>query len=134
MNKLSFNFFRTLLWLWDIISLNLVLFFTSFFIARADAINQKEYHLYFAVFNLCWMISVYLTALYMSKNWLDFESFFKRTLKCFMLTTSSIFLFIFLYHYQFSRFFILVCFAGFALILTINRIIFNLLVMFIYLI
>ena len=128
MNKLSFNFFRTLLWLWDIISLNLALFLTSIFISKADVINQKEYHLYFAVFNLSWMSAVYLTALYLSKNWLDFESFFKRTLKCFMLTTSSIFVFIFLYHYQYSRIYIIVSFVSFATILTINRIVFNLLV------
>jgi putative colanic acid biosysnthesis UDP-glucose lipid carrier transferase len=128
MNKLSFTFFRTLLWLWDIISLNLALFLTSLFISRANVIDLKEYHLYFAVFNLSWMVSVYLTALYLSKNWLDFESFFKRTLKCFTLTTSSIFLFIFLYHYQYSRFFIIVSVISFAVILIINRIVFNLLV------
>jgi putative colanic acid biosynthesis UDP-glucose lipid carrier transferase len=65
----------------------------------------------------------------MAKNWLDFMSFFKRTLKCFMLAFSSIFLFIFLYHFQYSRLFIIACTAGFALILLFNRIVFNLLVL-----
>jgi putative colanic acid biosynthesis UDP-glucose lipid carrier transferase len=128
MNKQSFTFFRTLLWLWDIISLNMILVFASFSIFRADAINQKEYHLLFAVFNLTWMTFVYLTQLYMSRNWLDFEIFFKRTFKCYVFTVSSLFLFIFIYHYQYSRFFIIFCFTGFATILLFNRIVFNLLI------
>jgi putative colanic acid biosysnthesis UDP-glucose lipid carrier transferase len=128
MNKTSFNFFRSLLWLWDILSLNMVLLFASVAIFRADAINLPEYHLFFAVFNLVWMTSVYLTQLYMSKNWLDFEVFFKRTFKCYVFTITLLFLFIFIFHYQYSRFFIIFCFTTFAAILLFNRFIFNLLV------
>ncbi len=128
MNKSSFIFFRTLLWLWDIISLNIILLFASLAIFRADAVNQREYHLLFAIFNLTWMTAVYLTQLYMSRNWLDFEMFFKRTFKCYIITTASLLLFIFLYHYQYSRFFVIFCFTGFATLLLFNRIIFNLLV------
>lgn len=128
MNKTSFNFFRSLLWFWDIVSLNMVLLFASLAIFRVDAIKQKEYHLFFAVFNLVWMTSVYLTQLYMSRNWLDFEIFFKRTFKCYLFTITFLFLFIFIYHYQYSRFFIIFCFSGFATILLFNRIVFNLLV------
>jgi putative colanic acid biosynthesis UDP-glucose lipid carrier transferase len=128
MNKNSFIFFRTLLWLWDLISLNMILLFATVGILRADAINQKEYHLFFAVFNLTWMTFVYLTQLYMSKNWLDFEIFFKRTFKCYLFTVTTLFLFIFIYHFPYSRFFIIFCVSGFATILLINRIIFNILV------
>jgi putative colanic acid biosynthesis UDP-glucose lipid carrier transferase len=128
MNKTSFNFFRSLLWFWDILSLNMVLLFATLSIFRADAINQREYHLFFAVFNLIWMTAVYLTQLYMSRNWLDFETFFKRTFKCYAFTITFLFLFIFLYHFQYSRFFIIFCFTGFATILLFNRIVFNLLV------
>lgn len=84
--------------------------------------------MFFAVFNLTWMMSVYLTQIYMSKNWLDFELFFKRTFKCYILTSSSLLFFIFIYHYQYSRFFIIFCFTGFATLLLFNRIAFNLLV------
>ena len=128
MKKSSFIFFRTLLWLWDLISLNVVLFFTSISIARADVVHQKAYHLYFAVFNLAWMTSVYISSLYLSRNWLDFESFIKRTLKCYLLNIICILLFIFLYQYPYSRVFVLMCFAGFAITLIFNRIIFNLLI------
>src|ERR1700676_1237528 len=128
MNKTSFNFFRSLLWLWDIVSLNMILLFASLAIFRVNAISQGDYHLFFAVFNLVWMTSVYLTQLYMSKNWLDFEIFFKRTFKCYIFTITLLFLFIFIFHYQYSRFFIIFCFSGFAGILLFNRLVFNLLV------
>jgi putative colanic acid biosysnthesis UDP-glucose lipid carrier transferase len=128
MNKSSFIFFRTLLWLWDIISLNGVLLFASIAIFRADALNQREYHLFFAVFNLSWMTCIYLVQLYMSKNWLDFENFFKRTFRSYVFTVGTVLLFIFLYHYQYSRFFVIFCFTGFATLLLFNRIVFNLLV------
>ena len=128
MFKSSFIFFRTLLWLWDLISLNMVMLFASIAIFRADAINTKEYHLLFSVFNLVWMTSVYLTQLYMSKNWLDFELFFKRTFKCYVFTTAVLLFFIFIYHYQYSRFFVIFCLTGFATILLFNRVVFNLLV------
>ena len=128
MNKQSFTFFRTLLWLWDLLSLNLVLLFASVAIFRVDAINTKEYHLLFAVFNLIWMTCVYLTQLYMTKNWLDFELFFKRTFRCYVFTTAGVLFFLFIYQYKFSRFFVIFCLSGFATIVLFNRIIFNVLV------
>ncbi len=128
MNRLSYIFYRTILWFWDILSLNVVLLLASFFIDRANAFQEKEYHLFFAVINLAWMASVHLTSLYLSKNWLDFETFYKGTLKCYLLTIFILLLFIFLYHYQYSRLYILAVITGFGLLLTINRIFFNLLV------
>jgi putative colanic acid biosynthesis UDP-glucose lipid carrier transferase len=128
MNKSSLIFFRTILWLWDLISLNMILLFATIAILRVDAINRREYHLLFALFNFIWMTSVYLTQLYMSKNWLDFEVFFKRTFKSYVLTIAGLLLFIFIYNYPFSRFFVIFCITGFATLLLFNRIIFNVLV------
>jgi putative colanic acid biosynthesis UDP-glucose lipid carrier transferase len=128
MNKSSLIFFRTILWLWDLVSLNMILLFATIAIFRVDAINSREYHLLFALFNFIWMTSVYLTQLYMSKNWLDFEVFFKRTFKSYVLTVAGLLLFIFIYNYPFSRFFVIFCITGFATLLLFNRIIFNALV------
>jgi putative colanic acid biosynthesis UDP-glucose lipid carrier transferase len=128
MNKSSLIFFRTILWLWDLISLNLILLFATIAILRVDAINRREYNLLFALFNFIWMTSVYLTQLYMSKNWLDFEVFFKRTFKSYVLTIAALLFFIFIYKYSFSRFFVIFCITGFATLLLFNRIIFNVLV------
>ena len=128
MNKLSYVFYRTMLWLWDIISLNIVLILVSYYVDRARAFDQQEYHVFFAVINLSWMASVYVTSLYLAKNWLDFENFFKRTLKSYLITLLLLFLFIFLYHFQYSRVYILSVILGFGIILTLNRLLFNLLI------
>jgi len=128
MNRLSFSFYRTLLWLWDWFTLNLVFFFISTGISRVDALNQKEYIHFYYVFNLAWLASVYGFALYLSKNWLSFESFFKRTLKSFMLTVLLLFVFIFAYKYPFSRLFIFSCIISFAVVLLFNRLVFHFLV------
>ena len=129
MHKLSFTFYRTILWIWDIISLNLVLFITSLTVSRADALNRNEYYFFSAAVNLSWMASVYLLALYLSKEWLDFERFSKRTLKCYVVTLLSTLLFIFFYHFQYSRLFFIIFFSGFGFALLINRAIFYILVM-----
>ncbi len=128
MNKSSLIFFRTILWLWDLISLNLILLIATIAIFRVYSINRREYHLLFASFNFIWMTSVYLTQLYMSKNWLDFEVFFKRTFKSYVLTIAGLLLFMFIYKYPFSRFFVIFCITGFATLLLFNRIVFNVLV------
>lgn len=128
MNRLSFSFYRTILWLWDWITLNLVFLFISNSISRADALHQKEYIHFYYVFNLAWLASVYGSALYLSKNWLSFESFAKRTLKSFLLSIFLVFIFIFAYKFPYSRVFIFSCVGSFALALLGNRVLFYLLV------
>ena len=130
MNKLSYVFYRTMLWLWDIFSLNLVLVLASFFVERAEAFNQPPYHVFFAVINLAWISSTYLTGLYLAKDWLDFEGFSKRTIKAALITLLILFFFIFIYHYPYSRLYILIVICGFAGFLTVNRIAFNILIFF----
>ena len=79
MHKLSFTFYRTILWIWDIISLNLVLFITSLTVSRADALNRNEYYFFSAAVNLSWMASVYLLALYLSTYYLVFIAIYYYT-------------------------------------------------------
>lgn len=128
MNKLSYVFYRTILWVWDIISINIILLFVSFMVERAEAFQKKEYHVLFAVINMAWLVSVHLTALYLSKNWLDFESFYKRTLKCYLMTIFLVLFFVFIYHYQYSRLYIVLLMLGLGLVLSLNRVFFNLLI------
>ena len=124
MNKLSYSIYRTMLWLWDWVAINMVFFFISSSLSRVDAFNQKEYIHFFYVFNLAWLASGYVTALYLSKNWLSFETFFKKTLKSFMLTVLSLFIFIFAYKFSYSRLFIFSFVISFAVTLLVNRFIF----------
>ena len=128
MNKLSYIFYRTLLWFWDLVSLNIVIFLVSNFILPPGEVGTGQYHVLFAVINLSWMISVHLTTLYMSKNWLDFTMFYKRTIKCFLFTLLLLLLFVFLYKYDYSRKFTMMTMLGFGIFLTMNRVAFNLLI------
>lgn len=128
MNKLGFAFYRNLLWLWDLLCLNLVLFFSSITISRAEAITKTEYHMLFLAINLSWMAALYLTNLYLSKHWLDFKNFMMRTGKSFLITLSFVLCFIFLFHFPYSRLFILFSFGAFFTVLLLNRVLFNVLV------
>lgn len=129
-NKQSFDFYRTVLWIWDLLSLNLVLYICILTISRANALGDIEYLLYFAAYNLSWMGVVYVNALYLSKDWLNFESFSKRTLKCYLFTLLLTLIGIFLYHYSYSRLFITISFLGFGLMLVVNRVSFFMLVQY----
>jgi putative colanic acid biosynthesis UDP-glucose lipid carrier transferase len=124
MNKLSFYSYRIILWLWDILSLNIVLLILGVLIARAEVFKGNDYFLYFLSFNLFWMASVFLTALYLSKNWLDIQNFSKETLKCYFITILCTLFFVFLLKKEYSRLFITLSFAGFGLALLLNRFIF----------
>lgn len=124
MNKLSFYFYRTILWLWDLLTLNIVLFIISYFVQRADVFENNEYLLYFFAFNTFWMGSVFVTALYLSKNWLDIQNFTRQTLKCYIFSVLGVLFFIFISRYDYSRLFVILSFIGFGLGLLVNRVVF----------
>jgi putative colanic acid biosynthesis UDP-glucose lipid carrier transferase len=124
MNKLSFYSYRIILWLWDVISLNLVLLLLAIFIERADAFQNNEYYLYFLAFNMLWMASVFITALYLSKNWLDVGNFAVETMKSYFLTVLALLFFVFIFKKEYSRLFITLSLAGFGLALVFNRFVF----------
>ncbi len=130
MVNLSYTFYRSLLWLWDTICLNLVIFIVSYFFGNEAIFDDKGYQVFFAVINLAWMVAVYLTGVYLAKDWLDFEGFTKRTVKAYLVTLLLLFLFIFIYHFPYSRLYILLVAGGFAVLLLFNRIAFNILIFF----
>ena len=124
MNKLSFYSYRIILWLWDIISLNIVLLLLAVFVERADALQGNEYFLYFLAYNMFWMASVFVTALYLAKNWLDISNFALETLKSYILTILALLFFVFIFKKEYSRLFITLSFIGFGAVLILNRFIF----------
>ncbi len=130
MVNLSYTFYRSLLWLWDTFCLNLVIFVVSYFYSDGTMLDDKSYQVFFAAINLAWMASLYLTGLYLAKDWLDFEGFSKRTIKAYLITLLLLFLFIFIYNFPYSRMYILFVVSGFAFVLICNRIAFNILIFF----
>ena len=124
MNKLSFYSYRIILWLWDILSLNIVLLVLGLLVKRAEVFRGNDYFIFFLAFNLLWMASVFLTALYLSKNWLDIQNFSKETLKCYFITILGTLFFVFIIKKDYSRLFLTLSFIGFGMALIVNRFIF----------
>src|SRR5438105_568632 len=122
----SITLFRFILWAWDIISLNIILWISALRVIPAFSKN-KDFQLTFAVMNLSWLFCVYITALYLSKNWLDIEGFLKRTLQCFVLNFIIIMIFVYPYEYASEeriKKFVMVSLLGFSAVLVLNRFIF----------
>jgi exopolysaccharide biosynthesis polyprenyl glycosylphosphotransferase len=81
------------------------------------------------MFNLSWLASTFMTSLYQSRQWLDFNEFLKMTLKTFLLSSFIVFMFVFGYKYEFSRLFIFSTVALFGAMLVLNRIFFHFLIL-----
>jgi putative colanic acid biosynthesis UDP-glucose lipid carrier transferase len=96
------------------------LFFLSFIHRIPDSANPK-YLLLFIVSNMLWLLSAYFTALYIDQGTPGFELFIKRTVRCLTLFFLGMVLFVFFYHYPFSRLFILTSFLAFSLLLLVIR-------------
>jgi putative colanic acid biosynthesis UDP-glucose lipid carrier transferase len=88
---------------------------------RIPGAAEYRYMLLFIVANMFWLISAYSTALYVDNGNPSLERFAKRTIKSLVLFFVIMLLFIFIYHYPFSRLFILLSFIGFASILLLTR-------------
>jgi len=123
MNKTSIYSYRTLLWLWDFLSLNFVLLLLSVILKRVDVTEGSDYFLYFLAMNLCWLISALLTGLYSSNDWMDIGFFMKETFRSFFLSILLVLVFVVVAKMDYSRLFIFLSFLGFAFGLLINRII-----------
>ncbi|HTI09304.1 MAG TPA: undecaprenyl-phosphate glucose phosphotransferase [Puia sp.] len=121
MNNRYINLFRSFFVCVDLLALNIVHLFLMNFMHKIPASAGPEYIVLFIVANMIWLLSAYSTALYIDRSNPSFERFTKRTVKCLILFFIGMVLFIFFYHYPFSRLFVLLSFAGFSAILLAAR-------------
>lgn len=92
-----------------------------------DFINNDNEHsniIFFTINNLIWLISSYITSLYINDKVLDFEKFCKRTGRAFILHLVLILTFIFAFNFDYSRIFITSSFGIFLIYLITSRVIF----------
>jgi len=106
----------------DLLALNMVQLFFLSYIHRIPVSAGPKYLLLFIVSNMLWLLSAYFTALYIDQGKPGFELFIKRTVRCLTVFFVAMVLFMFFYHYPFSRLFILASFVAFSLLLVIIRI------------
>jgi putative colanic acid biosysnthesis UDP-glucose lipid carrier transferase len=98
----------------DLIVLNLIQLILLDTLRRIPVNAGPEYLLLFFVANILWLVSAYVTGLYIEQGSPNYYRFIKRTVKCLISFFLVMVLFIFLYHYQYSRLFIVSSFVGFS--------------------
>jgi putative colanic acid biosysnthesis UDP-glucose lipid carrier transferase len=107
----------------DLFALNSVHLILTFLMGRVGGFDI-HYIILFLITNMVWLASAYINAVYINDNHFNFEHFAKQSLKAFMLFTTILLLFIFLYHYNYSRIFVILNFVGFGLTILITRVLF----------
>ncbi|HSU27029.1 MAG TPA: exopolysaccharide biosynthesis polyprenyl glycosylphosphotransferase [Chitinophagaceae bacterium] len=80
------------------------------------------------MFRKAGLFSAYANEVYIHESHFNFERFAKRSLKAFFLFCVIILLFIFLYHFSFSRLFVILNFVGFGLTIFLTRMTFQLMI------
>jgi putative colanic acid biosynthesis UDP-glucose lipid carrier transferase len=121
MNSRYTNLFRFFFVCVDLVALGLVHFVLIFNFHRIPANWESSYGLLFLFGNIAWLISAYSVALYVEDGQPNIYRFITRTLKAFIIYAACMLTFAFLYHYPYSRLFIIISFAGFFLLLFFTR-------------
>ena len=121
MNSRYINLFRFLFVCTDLVALSLVHVWLILNFKGVPTDNDRPYGLLFLVGNMVWLISAYGVGLYAEDSHSDVYHFIKKTVKAFLIFVSCMLMFVFLYHYPYSRLFILISFAGFFLLLFFTR-------------
>lgn len=121
MNSRYINLFRFFFVCVDLFILNIINILVMSGMSRIAENSEQRYMVLFFVANMFWLLSAYSTALYIDNASPSFGKFTKRTIKSLILFYISMMVFIFLYHYSFSRLFIVVSFSGFCLSLLSTR-------------
>jgi putative colanic acid biosynthesis UDP-glucose lipid carrier transferase len=82
---------------------------------------EHQYMILFIVANMVWLLASYSTALYVDNASLDLDRFARRSVKTMILFVIVMISFIFLFHYSYSRVFVLLSFFAFCSVLLLTR-------------
>lgn len=121
MNSRYLNSFRFFFVLIDLFLLNTVHFILMISTHRVPRSGDQNYMILFFMANMIWLVAAYSTALYIDNSNPSFKRFTKRTIKSLIIYYISMMIFIFVYHYSFSRLFIFATFAVFGSVLLSTR-------------
>jgi putative colanic acid biosynthesis UDP-glucose lipid carrier transferase len=122
MNSRYTTLFRFFFVCIDLVALNLVHVVLMINFHRIPQSGERAYGLLFIVGNIVWLVSAYSVHLYIEDAQPGVYRFAKRTIKPFILFAVCMLMFAFLYHYPYSRLFMLVSLTSFFLFLMITRI------------
>jgi len=117
------NLFRFFFVCVDLIALNLVNIVLMLSFRRIPAEGEREYGILFLVSNMIWLVSAYGARVYIEDAHPELHRFVKRTLKAYILYITCVLLFVFLYHYFYSRLFVVLSFVFVLTSLTLTRLV-----------
>src|SRR5450432_3854483 len=124
MSNRYINTFRFFFVCVDLIILNSVHYLLLISFSHIARNSDQQYMILFFAANMLWLISGYATALYINSGRPNFSHFKKASVKCLLIYYIGMIIFIFFYHYSFSRIFILKSFLVFGASLFVIRFIF----------
>ncbi len=123
MNNRYTNQFRFFFAFVDLLAMNCIYTGMMVFLKRIPVASQQNYLYLFAAANMIWLVAAFSASLYIDNASPNGERFAKRTFKTFMLFTVLLLAFIFFYHFQYSRLYMIVSFAAFLGFLVITRLV-----------
>ena len=115
----TFRFFFVCI---DLFVLNFVHFILVNNFSRIPEKGEQSYMTLFFAANMVWLISAYSTSLYVDDGYPSLRGFAKRSLKSVLVYYFAMAMFVFIYHYPFSRLFIFSAFLLFGIFLVAIRI------------
>ncbi len=126
MNKQFLHFMQATLIFLDFLLLNIV-FFSSQVILRGNIEEEfSTYYLeYWSIVNIFWILVAWAVGLYTAKSILSFETFFKKTIKAYLIWIICLILYVFFTRdIIVSRLFIILTIIAFSFGLLLNRFIY----------
>lgn len=124
MNSRFDNFFRIFFAFTDLgflCVLHLVLLLNYHFDTNSANISHV---VFFIMTNIFWLMSSYLTEVYINDRLLNFKKFSRRTVRAFIIFVVLILIYLFFTRFRFNRQYIYISFGTFALYLFISRLFF----------
>nr|WP_294901023.1 undecaprenyl-phosphate glucose phosphotransferase [uncultured Pedobacter sp.] len=124
MNSRFDNFFRIFFAFTDLgflCLLHLILLINFSFSTNSANISHVEY---FIVSNAFWLISAYLTEVYLNDKILNFVKFARRTSRAFIIYVILLFIYFCFARFNFNRNYLIISFSAFAVYLIVSRFLF----------
>lgn len=118
------NFFRIFFAFTDLgflCVLHLVLLLNYHFDTESANISHI---VFFVLNNLFWLVSAYLTEVYINDRILNFKKFARRTSRAFLIYFILLLIYLYFTRFRFNREYLIISFSAFALYLIISRYIF----------
>lgn len=120
MNTRYINLYRFFYHFIDLLVLNLLFLILNFNLKQVQGF-EKQYMLLYLVVNMLWLISSYVTGVYINDHHFNVSRYVNRTIRAFCLYVFLTNLLIFFYHFYYSRVFIFLFFSLFSLSLLFIR-------------